>query len=85
MANRYLSVSGVAKIDRSRRRIEELWNDYFKLWFPHGKESGDIAFVHVVPLQGEYWDSTGIMNTLSFVFESAKARLLDVPVEGACF
>ena len=34
----YLSLSGKATLLRDRKKIDELWKEPFKTWFPGGKE-----------------------------------------------
>jgi general stress protein 26 len=66
---RYVSVSGTAKIVRDRAKIDELWRPEFKIWFPKGKEDPEIALLRVGLEKAEYWDSPSstIGYALSFV------------------
>jgi general stress protein 26 len=54
---KYVSVSGTAKLVRDRAKIEELWNPLFKAWFPQGLEDPDLALLKVSIDKAEYWDS----------------------------
>lgn len=60
--NRYVSVSGKARLVRDRNKMEELWNPILKAWFPKGLEEPDIALLKVTVTQAEYWD--GPNNTV---------------------
>jgi general stress protein 26 len=40
--SKYIAVKGKASISQNRARIKDLWNPWYKAWFPQG-ESGHIA------------------------------------------
>lgn len=71
-SSKFLSISGTARWVRDRDKIDELWKEAWKLWFPQGKETPELALIEVSALEGEYWDNEGI-NKLKFIFEAAKA------------
>ena len=52
-ANRYVSVSGTARIVKDRAKMQELWNPIFKVWFPDGLETSDIALLCVDVVKAE--------------------------------
>jgi general stress protein 26 len=66
---RYVSVTGVARLVRDRQKIDELWRPEFKMWFPQGKDDPEVALLRVSLEKGEYWDSPSstIGYALSFV------------------
>lgn len=66
---RYISVSGAARLVRDRAKIDELWRPQFKMWFPEGKDDPEIALLRVSLEKAEYWDSPSstIGYALSFV------------------
>lgn len=55
--HRYVSISGKATLVRDRKKMEELWNPVYKIWFAKGLEDPDIALLKVQVEQAEYWDS----------------------------
>ncbi len=69
----YVTASGTATVVRNRKKIEELWNDTLKAWFPKGLEDPDIALLKVTPDRAEYWDETG--GKLVTLFKIASALL----------
>jgi general stress protein 26 len=71
---RFLSLSGNATLVRDRARIDELWNDAWKTWFPGGKDDPHLVLLRVEAVEGEYWDSAGLSG-LKYLFEAGKARL----------
>jgi general stress protein 26 len=66
---RYVSVTGHARLVRDREKIDELWRPEFKMWFPNGKDDADVALLRINLERGEYWDSPSstIGYALSFV------------------
>ena len=66
---RYVSVTGHARLVRDRQKIDELWRPEFKMWFPNGKDDPEVALLRINLEQGEYWDSPSstIGYALSFV------------------
>lgn len=67
--HRYVSVSGMARLVRDRKKIEELWNPVLKAWFPDGLEDPDLALLKITVTQAEYWDSPSstVAHVLGFV------------------
>ncbi|MBA3468711.1 MAG: pyridoxamine 5'-phosphate oxidase family protein [Herpetosiphonaceae bacterium] len=55
--NRYVSVSGRARVVSDKAKIDELWNPALKAWFPDGKADPSVTLIHVDPDLAEYWDS----------------------------
>ncbi len=68
----YLSISGTAILSRDRSKVDELWKESYKTWFPKGKDDPDLVLIGVEPHEGEYWDQQGT-NKLQYLFQSAKA------------
>jgi len=71
-ANQYLTMSGRARISTERSRIDSLWNDAWKVWFPSGKYDPSIALIQVIPIKGEFWDNSGLQG-LKYLFNAGKA------------
>lgn len=69
--SRFVSLSGKADIVRDSAKIDALWQESFKNWFPDGKDS-DLMLIRVLVDQGEYWDNAGI-NRIAFVMESLRS------------
>ena len=66
---RYVSVSGLARLVRDRKKAEELWNPAYKAWFPKGLDDPELALLKVNVTQAEYWDSSSsaIVHLVGFV------------------
>lgn len=70
--DQFLSLSGRAELVRDRQKVDELWQEPFKVWFPEGKDDPNLVLIQVHASQGEYWDNGGL-NKISFLFEAMKA------------
>jgi general stress protein 26 len=68
---RYVSVSGSARLVRDQAKIKELWNPAYKAWFPKGLEDPDLALLQVSVSKAEYWDSPS--STVAHIIGFAKA------------
>jgi general stress protein 26 len=66
--NRYVSVSGRARLVRDRAKIDQLWSPALKAWFPKGKEDPETALLRVEVDKAEYWDapSSTIVKLVGF-------------------
>ena len=62
---RYVSVSGRARVVRDRTRLERLWDPSLVAWFPLGLDDPELALLDVAIDRAEYWDvPTGALVTL---------------------
>ena len=68
----FLNVAGGASLSNDPAKIEALWNEAFKVWFPGGKDDPELTLIHFVPDRAEYWDNQGV-NKLSYLWQSMKA------------
>ena len=53
---RYVSVSGTARLVRDRAKVRELWCPAHKEWFPQGPDDPELALLRVEPERAQYWD-----------------------------
>jgi general stress protein 26 len=67
----YVSVSGHGRVLRDQARIDELWSDAFRTWFPKGKDDPAIALIRVDVDTVQYWDSPS--STMIYAFGYLKA------------
>lgn len=51
----YLSVTGKAKLIRTRSRMEEHWRDDLNQWFKDGLDTPGIVLIHVQATRIRYW------------------------------
>ena len=69
---RYLSISGSARLETDRVRLDELWSPSWRIWFPDGKDDPALCLIRIEPSAAEYWDRTGA-NRLEFIWRAGKA------------
>jgi general stress protein 26 len=55
--NRYVSVSGTARLVLDKAKAKELWNPILKAWFPEGLDDPNLALLQVKVEKAEYWDA----------------------------
>jgi general stress protein 26 len=75
-ANKWISLSGKARISNDKRLALELWNqggDTLHRWFPEGKRLEELTLLELETEWGEYWDSTGVMKPLQYSVEALKS------------
>lgn len=54
----FVSISGSAQEMNDRAKIDELWSEAAKPWFPEGKDDPELTLLKVHTDMAEYWDST---------------------------
>lgn len=79
-ANRYVSVSGRAKLVRDRAKAQELWTPAVKAWFPKGLDDPELALLQVSVERAEYWDAPP--TSAVTLFQLAKSLLTGRPYQG---
>jgi general stress protein 26 len=70
--DRFISVSGIARVQQDKATIRELFSEPYKVWFPDGPETPGIRAIHVTTTEGDYWDSTGA-SKVKYLLKAAKA------------
>jgi len=67
----YVTIAGKAEVVDDRRKIEQLWHEDFRGFFPEGADDPNIALIKVTIENGEYWETPG--NVLVRAFAYAKS------------
>jgi general stress protein 26 len=75
--DRYVSVSGTARIVDDKRRTRELWSKLAEAWFPGGVEDPDLALVEVKISHAHFWDMKE--SKLTQLYAMAKAAVTGKP------
>ncbi|MGB7327328.1 MAG: pyridoxamine 5'-phosphate oxidase family protein [Rubripirellula sp.] len=73
-SNKFVSLSGTAHAVDDRAKLDELWSEAWKVWFPEGKASDSIVLLKVEPTRGEYWDNSGLTG-VKYMLKAGKAYL----------
>ncbi|MEO7192163.1 MAG: pyridoxamine 5'-phosphate oxidase family protein [Vicinamibacterales bacterium] len=68
--DRYVSLFGRASVLADRERVEGLWREDYRRWFPEGVDPRDLVLLVVNPDYAEYWDRSG-MDKLRYLFDKA--------------
>lgn len=68
---RYVSVSGEARVVRDRETMKRFWSPVHRAWFPGGLEDPQLCILRVRPTYAEYWDSPN--SAVVHLFGMAKA------------
>lgn len=71
---KFVSISGIASPVDDRRKIEEIWDDSWKIWFPGGAGDPELTLLRIRSLRGEYWDNSGLSG-IKYLIEAGKAYL----------
>ena len=72
-SDKYVSVSGAARVVEDPVKKQELWSVAAKAWFPGGVEDPDLALVAILVAEAEYWDVKA--NKAVQIFKLARAAL----------
>jgi general stress protein 26 len=70
--DKYLSISGTARVEKDRGKVEEIWKEPYKTWFPDGKDDPRLVLIHFRPQEGEYWDNRGA-NKVKLLVDAVRA------------
>lgn len=76
-ADKYVSVSGTARVVESLAKKEQLWNKLDAAWFPGGAADPDLALVQVQITHANYWDVNS--SKLVQLFALARAAMTGQP------
>lgn len=68
----FIALTGRARLVHDPAKIDQIWNEAFRVWFPGGKDDADLELIAITPQFGEYWDNSGV-NRASYLWEAAKA------------
>jgi general stress protein 26 len=71
---KFVSISGMAVAVDDPRKVAEVWNEGWKVWFPGGKDDPTLTLLKVDVDRGEYWDNSG-MSGIKYLIEAGKAYL----------
>jgi general stress protein 26 len=75
--DRYVSVSGTARIVDDKRKTRELWSKLAEAWFPGGVDDPDLALVEVKISHAHFWDMKE--SKLTQLYAMAKAAVTGKP------
>lgn len=76
--NRYVALSGRAKLVLDRDKAAELYTPLVRLWFPKGLDDPDLGLLQIEVDRAEYWDSPA--RGASEIIAIAKSLLTGRPL-----
>lgn len=68
---RYVSITGRARIVRDPVRIAQLWHPMLERWFPKGQTDPDLALLEVEAESADAWD--GRKSTVTRLYQKLRA------------
>lgn len=71
---KFVTLSGKCRVVDDPSKIESLWKEVWKVWFPEGKTDPSLVLLKVETTHGEYWDNSG-MAGLKYLITAGKAYL----------
>ena len=58
----FVSIMGTSEIVTGRAKVQEVWSELYRAWFPGGPEDDNVVAIRVHTEHAEYWDTpTGVM------------------------
>ena len=72
--NKFVALSGECRVVDDRTKVNELWQESWKVWFPKGADDPAITLLKVESKHGEYWDNSGVEG-LKYLIKAGKAYL----------
>jgi general stress protein 26 len=70
-------MSGRAALVRDKQKAKDLWNVFYRSWFPQGLDDPHLALLRVEVDGAEYWDSPS--SAVIHAYGLAKAVLMGRP------
>jgi len=72
----YVSIGGEAQLVEDRAKLEELWSDAYKAYFPGGIDDPTVQLIKIEAHGAEYWGSDGKLKNM---FQLARAAVTGKP------
>ena len=64
---------------RDRKKVDELWTDALRVWFPKGPGDRSITLIKVSVSAAEYWDAPS--SRMILAYSRAKAILTGLTID----
>ena len=75
----FVTMAGRALVVKDRKKMEDLWSEPLKAWFPRGTDDPHLRLLKVEVERAEYWDSPA--SPIVYAFGYAKAVLTGKPAD----
>jgi general stress protein 26 len=70
---KYVSISGNGEVVHDRAKMQELWSDLYKAWFPQGLDDPDLCLLKVEVSSAAYWEAPSGKMVQIFGYRKALA------------
>lgn len=67
----FVSIAGRAEVVAERAKVEALWSEIYRAWFPGGPKDDNVVLIRVEAEQAEFWDTP--TSTMVYAFGYLKA------------
>ncbi|WP_108519552.1 pyridoxamine 5'-phosphate oxidase family protein [Bradyrhizobium algeriense] len=64
----YVAISGRAKIVEDKQKLEELWFEGLRVWFPKGPDDPELALLAIEVEKADYWADPASIVTYAFAY-----------------
>ncbi len=75
----YVMMAGTAAVMNDRAKIEELWSEPMRTWFPDGSDDPDLRLLKADIHRAEYWDTPS--SAVVYAYGYVKAALTGKPAK----
>ena len=75
----YVMMAGTASVLNDRAKIEELWSEPMRTWFPDGADDPAIRLLKTDIHRAEYWDTPS--SAVVYAYGYVKAALTGKPAK----
>jgi general stress protein 26 len=69
----YVAVSGRARVVDDRQKLEQLWTEGLRVWFPKGPADPELAMLAIDVEKADYWADPA--SAITYAFAYVKARV----------
>ena len=68
-AHTWVAISGLATIENNPQKVDELWTEFVREWFPAGKDDPTLVLIRFEAEDAEFWDDPGgvVAHTFSYI------------------
>jgi general stress protein 26 len=68
-SQRYISLTGLASVEKDVNKMRELWNPMLKSWFPDELNDPELALLKVEVDSAEYWEApqSKVIQTMAMI------------------
>lgn len=64
----YVAISGRAEIVEDRQKLQELWNEGLRVWFPKGPDDPEIELLAIEVDKADYWANPASIVTYALAY-----------------